>query len=148
MSLLVKLLREGAVAPERKTAGAAGYDLCSCEPATVPASGWSLVDTGIAVTVPEGTYGRIAPRSGLGVKGIAVGAGVVDRDYRGSLKVLLFNHSAAPFEVRPGDRVAQLVCERIATPPVEVVELLSDTDRGDRGFGSTGVAFLSALRAE
>ena len=144
--LKVKLLRPEAKAPERKSAAAAGYDLYACEEAHIPAyshlcpgNTWALVDTGVAVAVPEGTYGRIAPRSGLALRGIDVGAGVIDADYRGSVKVLLFNHSSeTPLMIRPGDRIAQLVLERIATPDVEVVDTLDDTDRGDDGFGSTG----------
>jgi dUTP pyrophosphatase len=90
------------------------------------------------MTVPRGTYGRIAPRSGLAVKGIDVGAGVVDRDYVGLVKVLLINNSAAAFAVNTGDRIAQLVLEQIATPPAIVVSKLDHTTRSDGGFGSTG----------
>ena len=81
----------------------------------------------------------MAPRSGLAVKhGIDVGAGVVDYDYRGPLGVVLFNFGQEPFEVKAGDRIAQLVLERIVTPAVEEVEELDSTERGAGGFGSTG----------
>jgi dUTP pyrophosphatase len=136
----VKFLREGAAAPERKSAGAAGYDLSACEDATIPPSSRALVDTGLAIAVPEGTYGRVAPRSGMAVRGVAVGAGVIDADYRGSLKVLLFNHSPAEtLVVQKGDRIAQLVLEVILTPEVEVTSELPAAERGIAGFGSTGV---------
>ena len=129
--------------PERKSAGAAGYDLVACENANIPPSMRALVDTGIAIAVPEGTYGRIAPRSGMAVRGISVGAGVIDADYRGSVKVLLFNHSSAEtLVVHKGDRIAQLVLEVILTPDVNVIaegEQLPDAERGVAGFGSTGV---------
>jgi dUTP pyrophosphatase len=139
MSLRVKLLREGSTAPERKSAGAAGYDLSACEAAVVLPGGWALVDTGVAIAVPPGTYGRIAPRSGLAVRGISVGAGVVDADYRGPVKVLLFNHSTSdPLAVEPGDRIAQLVLEAIVVPEVEVLQELPVAERGSSGFGSTG----------
>ena len=83
--------------------------------------------------------GRIAPRSGLAVKhSIDTGAGVIDSDYRGQVKVLLFNHSEVDFEIKEGDRVAQLVLERIYTPEVLVVEELKESIRGAGGFGSTG----------
>ena len=83
--------------------------------------------------------GRIAPRSGLAVKHfIDTGAGVIDSDYRGQVKVLLFNHSEVDFEIKEGDRIAQLVIERIYTPEVMVVEELEDSVRGAGGFGSTG----------
>lgn len=140
-TLLVKLMHPAARPPARQSPGAAGYDLHACEGARVEPGSWACVDTGIGVAVPEGTYGRIAPRSGLSAKGVDIGAGVVDADYRGRLKVLLFNHAAAPLDVSPGDRVAQLILERILTPPVRVLgpaEDLGETRRGAGGFGSTG----------
>lgn len=83
--------------------------------------------------------GRIAPRSGLASKNfIDTGAGVIDADYRGQVKVLLFNHAQTDFEVREGDRVAQLIIERIYTPEILVVEELEESVRGAGGFGSTG----------
>jgi dUTP pyrophosphatase len=83
--------------------------------------------------------GRVAPRSGLAAKhSIDVGAGVIDYDYRGPVKVILFNLSDADFAIKQGDRIAQLVLERIHTPDVVVVEKLADTVRGAGGFGSTG----------
>ena len=96
--------------------------------------------TGISVAIPEGCYGRIAPRSGLAVKRfIDVGAGVIDADYRGEIGVVLFNHSDEDFVVKPGDRIAQLILEKIETPTVKEAEELPDTKRGTDGFGSTGV---------
>ena len=107
----------------------------------VPARGKALLKTDIAVAVPPGTYGRVAPRSGLAWKNsIDVGAGVIDADYRGNVGVILFNHSDADFAVAAGDRIAQLVLEVIVTPDVEVVASLEDTARGAGGFGSTGVS--------
>lgn len=89
--------------------------------------------------MPEGTYGRVAPRSGLAWKNfIDVGAGVIDQDYRGNVGVILFNHSDTPFEIKKGDRIAQLILERIVHPVVVEADTLSDTDRGAGGFGSTG----------
>lgn len=83
--------------------------------------------------------GRVAPRSGLAVKHfIDTGAGVIDSDYRGQVKVLLFNHSEVDFGIKEGDRIAQLVIERICTPEVVVVEELEESVRGVGGFGSTG----------
>ena len=136
--LRVQILRNGARAPQRQSSGSAGYDLYACESNSVPPGGWALVDTGIAVAVPRGTYGRVAPRSSLAVRGVQVGAGVVDADYRGTVKVLLFNHGSTAMEVRDGDRIAQLVLERVRTPEVTVVDSLDGTDRGSGGFGSTG----------
>ena len=138
-ALRVVLLDPRAVVPARGSPGAAGYDLSSLDGGVVPARGRLCVPTGLGIAVPQGTYGRIAPRSGLAAKhSIHVGAGVVDEDYRGEVKVLLFNLSDVDFEIKAGDRVAQLVLERVATPDVEVVVSLEDTERGEGGFGSTG----------
>ncbi|KAH7725055.1 DeoxyUTP pyrophosphatase [Aphelenchoides avenae] len=132
---------EHARAPLVGSEKAAGADLCAAEECSVPAGGRRLVSTGLRVAIPDGYYGRIAPRSGLAVKHfIDVGAGVVDADYRGELKVLLFNFGSEHFEIGIGDRVAQLICEKIAHPVLAEVECLSDTKRGSAGFGSTGVS--------
>jgi dUTP pyrophosphatase len=136
--LKVKLVHPSAKLPSRATEGAAGYDLYASVPAVVPAGGWTLVSTGISISIPSGTYGRVAPRSGLSMKGICVGAGVVDEDFRGQVGVLLYNHANTDFEVKEGDRVAQLVLEKIETPDVVQVDELESTIRGSGGFGSTG----------
>src|SRR5210317_1339907 len=141
MTLLVKRLNEHATLPARGSPLAAGYDLSSSEDVSIPKGTRGLVGTGIAFTVPHETYGRIAPRSGLAVKkGIQVGAGVIDRDYTGEVKVVLFNHGDEDFEVKKGDRIAQLILERCETPEVEEIETLEQTDRGSGGFGSTGIS--------
>lgn len=144
MSLRVKCLHEGVSLPRRASGGAVGYDLYSNEDTLIPRGARALVGTGVAVVLPPGTYGRVAPRSGLAVKhGIQVGAGVIDPDYTGEIKVLLFNHGDAAFEVKRGERIAQLVLERCETPPVEeVVGTLKETERGSGGFGSTGTTTL------
>lgn len=113
-ALQVKLLSSSAKPPSRGSAFAAGYDLYASKEATVPARGKVLVDTDISIAVPAGTYGRVAPRSGLASKhSIDVGAGVIDADYRGPVKVLLFNLSDNDFKVGVGERVAQLIVERV-----------------------------------
>jgi dUTP pyrophosphatase len=146
--LRVQLLSSAACAPARHSAWAAGYDLASAEDATVPPQSWRLVDTGVAVAVPPGTYGRVAPRSGLSLRGTTVGAGVIDADYRGPVKVLLFNHHPTEgLSVRRGDRIAQLVLEVIRTPEVAVVPDLDATERGAAGFGSTGFVVPQQRRA-
>ncbi|XP_042220052.1 LOW QUALITY PROTEIN: deoxyuridine 5'-triphosphate nucleotidohydrolase, mitochondrial-like [Homarus americanus] len=102
----------------------------------IPGQGKAPIKTDIQVELPEDCYGRVAPRSGLSWKNhIDIGAGVIDRDYRGNVGVVLFNHAKTDFEVKKGDRVAQLICEKIVYP--EVCELV-DTERGADGFGSTG----------
>jgi dUTP pyrophosphatase len=140
MPLKVKCLYDGVHLPTRGSAGAVGYDLYSCEDVTIPRGARALISTGLAVVLPVGTYGRVAPRSGLAVKhGIQVGAGVIDPDYTGELKVLLFNHGDDVFEVKKGDRMAQLIIEKCETPEVEEVGTIKETERGDGGFGSTGM---------
>ncbi|KAK4105322.1 dUTP diphosphatase, partial [Parathielavia hyrcaniae] len=137
--LLIKRLSDKARLPTRGSAFAAGYDLYAAHDTTIPARGKELVDTDLSMSIPVGTYGRIAPRSGLAAKHfIDTGAGVIDADYRGPLKVLLFNHADSDFEVKEGDRVAQLVIERIYTPEVVEVQELEASVRGAGGFGSTG----------
>ena len=139
MTLFVKRLNEHGIIPARGSPMAAGYDLSSSEDVSITKGTRGLVSTGIAFTVPYGTYGRIAPRSGLAVKkGIQVGAGVIDRDYTGEVKVVLFNHGDEDVEIKRGDRIAQLIIEQIEMPEVKVVSELLMTERGEGGFGSTG----------
>jgi dUTP pyrophosphatase len=140
MALLVKTLHPAAKIPRRESHGAAGYDLSSAVDVTIPPGSRAVVSTGIAIAVPEGTYGRVAPRSGLAAKhGIDVLAGVIDEDYRGEVGVILLNTDSTAFSIAAGDRIAQLVLEKIETPLVAVVTDLGSTARGGGGFGSTGV---------
>ena len=137
--LRVVLTSPTARAPTKGSVLAAGYDLYAAQPCDIAPGGKGVVPTDIRVELPPGTYGRIAPRSGLAVHAhIQVGAGVVDRDYTGNLGVVLFNHSPHLFRVETGDRIAQLICERIAEPQLVVVSSVADTGRGAGGFGSTG----------
>ena len=127
-----------AHAPFKGSPLAAGYDLYSAVNIIVPAQGRALIHTDLKVSVPRGTYGRIAPRSGLAATHfIDVGAGVVDEDYRGPLVVVIFNHAHVPFEVKQGDRIAQLICEKIVYPDLMQVADLDATERGHGGFGSS-----------
>ncbi|XP_037553027.1 deoxyuridine 5'-triphosphate nucleotidohydrolase, mitochondrial isoform X2 [Nematolebias whitei] len=132
-------LSEHATTPTRGSTKAAGYDLYSAYDYSVGAMDKAIVKTDIQIAVPHGYYGRVAPRSGLAAKHfIDVGAGVVDEDYRGNVGVVLFNFSKEMFEVKKGDRVAQLVCEKICYPHLVEEKTLDETDRGAGGFGSTG----------
>ena len=133
------MLSPGAIAPTRGSSGAAGYDLYAIEDVVIGQYEFTQVNTGVSVAIPSGYYGRIAPRSGLSAKyGIVIGGGVIDEDYRGELKVLM-SCLRGIYDVRKGDRIAQLIIEKIATPELEIVDSLDDTDRGESGFGSTGV---------
>ncbi|KAJ0172265.1 hypothetical protein K1T71_012238 [Dendrolimus kikuchii] len=132
-------LSEHAFPPHKGSDKAAGFDLKSAYDYAVPARGKELVKTDLQIEVPSGCYGRVAPRSGLAVKNfIDVGAGVIDMDYRGNVGVVLFNHSDTDFVVKKGDRIAQLICEKICYPTLVEVPKLSETERGEDGFGSTG----------
>ena len=138
-----KRMREGAQLPQRKTEGAAGYDLCACveAPVTLQPGDSYRFPTGIACEIPQGCAGLIFTRSGLGCKkGVAVrnGVGVIDSDYRGELHVGLANFSKEAYTVQPGERIAQLVIIPVCLPLLEEAEELSSTQRGTGGFGSTG----------
>ena len=144
MKLLIKKLNENAVVPQRQTEFSAGYDLSACcdEPITVKAGQTVKVHTGVAMEIDgeKNTVGLIYARSGIATKfGIAPAncVGVIDWDYRGELIVALHNSSENDFVINHGERIAQLVLAPVFTPEVEVVDELSDTDRGAGGFGST-----------
>ena len=134
-----KRLHPEAQLPTRGSAGAAGLDLYAVERVVIEPGGRAAVRTGVAVAIPRGFYGRVAPRSGLAVRhGIDTLAGVIDSDYRGEILCALVNHGREPFHVEPGARVAQLLIESIATPEPAWAEDLEQTERGAGGFGSSG----------
>ena len=147
--LKVKRHSETATLPERKSALAAGYDVCSDEVLTLPPGARRAINTNISVEVPPGHYGRLAPRSGLAVnKGINVMAGVIDADFRGMIAVVLINHSSEHFYVKVGDRIAQLILEKCSMFDVEEIHEHSATARGTSGFGSTGIHSAPAEKVE
>ena len=144
MALNVTKLDHHAILPARGSPEAAGYDLFSIDSYVVLPGCRVVVSTGISVQLPPGTYGRIAPRSGLAVKhGLDTLAGVIDPDYQGEVKVVLQNlDTQKPFVIRPGYRIAQLILENYTV--AEVVEVAGEstplvTQRGVGGFGSTGI---------
>jgi dUTP pyrophosphatase len=140
-TLLVKRLSKDAILPQRSSTKAAGYDLSSAKNMIIPAKGKARIPTDLSFEFPEGVYGRIADRSGMAYKNhIAVAAGVIDADYTGPVGIVLFNHSDKDFKISTGDRVAQLILEMHKIVPVEEVESLTKTDRGDSGFGSSGIS--------
>eukprot|EP00435_Cladocopium_sp_Y103_P036774 s34_g9.t1 len=142
--LKVKLLSESAVLPTRGTVGSAGLDLSASEDYKINPGDYLLIKTGVAVELPRGTYGRLASRSSLASMGVEVSAGVIDRDFRGEIKVLMHNQSGREFWVRRGDRIAQLIVERVMEVEVQQVTSLSETSRGRQGFGSTGLEAWSS----
>lgn len=132
-------LDEHACVPERQHPQDAGLDLKSPKNAyiTIPAGKFVFVDTGVHVELPSGCVGMIKSRSGLNKNGIQV-EGVIDENYRGSIGLTLYNHSKYPIIIVPKERIAQLVIVECMYPDVEVVDELTETDRGENGFGSTG----------
>jgi dUTP pyrophosphatase len=132
-------LNSKASLPVRGSTHSAGLDLCSVENRILGAGERAAISTGLAVAIPNGFYGRVAPRSGLAIKhGVDVLAGVVDSDYRGEIRCALINHGSEPFEIIKGMRIAQLIIEAIAMPVPEWDTELDATERGEGGFGSTG----------
>ena len=114
---------------------AAGHDLYAMEEVLIPAKGQTLVDTGLAVGLPRGIYARIAPRRGLAnKKRINVGGGVIDADHTGEVKVILTNHTTQDCLIQVGERMAQIIVEKINTETVVQVEHLANTDCGSKGF--------------
>lgn len=138
--LKVKRLTDTAKIPTRAHANDVGLDLYADTEVFVPARGRKPIPLGIAVEIPVGYVGSIRPRSGLAMNhGLAAVIGTVDPGYRGEVKALLVNHSDHHFEIKPGMRVAQLVLELCAVmDPIEVPELSNGTERGAKGFGSSG----------
>ena len=142
----VKRLAHGAdlPLPAYATDGAAGMDVLAAEDVTLAPGARHAVATGLALAIPPGFEIQVRPRSGLALKhGIAVAntPGTIDSDYRGELKVILINHGAHKFEIRRGDRVAQLVLAPVIQASWLEVAELDETDRGEGGFGSTGGVF-------
>jgi len=134
----LKILSDKATVPKRALPGSAGLDLSASEDVTIPPRKWKLVSTGLAMQIPGGYYGRIAPRSGLAAKnGIDVLAGVIDENYTGEVKVILMNNDDKEFQDHCGERIAQIIFEKILVDDFEVVSELTETERGANGFGST-----------
>jgi dUTP pyrophosphatase len=136
-------LRPGAQLPVQARAGDAGFDLVADESALLaPGGGRAVVGTGLSVAIPEGHAGFVLPRSGLALShGVTVlnAPGLIDSGYRGELRVLLINTDPeSPYEVQPGDRIAQLVVQPVEAATFELAEELSPSIRGDQGFGHSG----------
>jgi len=139
-TLKVKRLREDAILPVRKRRGDAGLDLYSAEEVVLKPNEWVAVPTGIAVEIPEGHFGLIKDRSGLALKhALHCLAGVVDENYRGEVKVVLINLGREEVKLPKGTRIAQLLIVPYLRVEVEEVAKLSDTERGEKGFGSSGL---------
>lgn len=137
MQVKIKL-DDGAFMPERAYEYDAGYDLKSPIKTRLYAGQAVVIDTGVHVAIPVGYVGMIKSKSGLNVKHDIVGEGVVDAGYNGSIHVKLYNHGTESYMIEVGDKISQLVIMPIITPELVVVDELDETDRGDKGFGSSG----------
>ena len=134
---------EHAILPRRGTNCSAGSDLHSLYDYIIEPHSRCLISTGLKMQFPYNVYARIAPRSGLSLKnGIDVMAGVIDPDYTGEIKVLLYNSSDLKFEVQKGDRIAQIIFEQFKYPNFTEVNEINETERSTGGFGSTGLKFI------
>jgi dUTP pyrophosphatase len=136
---LPALVGDGGSLPEYASAGAAGADLRASEPVEIAPGGRAAVPTAVRLQIPPGHVGLVWPRSGLAVRyGIDTMAGVIDSDYRGEVRVVLVNHGEEPFRVARGDRIAQLLVQRVERAAFAAVPTVDETNRGEGGFGSTG----------
>ena len=136
--------QEGAIIPEYKTSGAAGADVCAflSEPVVIKSGEFAMIPTGLSFAIPEGYEIQVRPRSGLAAKnGVTVlnTPGTIDSDYRGEVKVILINHGKDAFTVNNDDRIAQLIVAPVTQGVFEKTDELDSTERGEGGFGSTGV---------
>jgi dUTP pyrophosphatase len=137
--LRFKQLDPRAVLPKRGSVLAAGLDVCSIEDVEIGPKQRATAKTGLAVAIPAGFYGRIAPRSGLAAKmGLDVLSGVIDADYRGEILCLLYNTGDETINLPAGSKICQLIIEQIITPEATWANDLDETARGAGGFGSTG----------
>jgi dUTP pyrophosphatase len=136
-------LREGARLPVRMTAGASGFDLTACDPVVIEPRCFAVVPTGIAVAIPIGYEAQVRPRSGLAARhgiGVLNAPGTIDADFRGEVRVVLFNFSEGRVEVAAGDRIAQLVVQAVPEVRYVFADELPASLRGEGGFGHTGLA--------
>ena len=146
-TLRVYRMRADAVIPRYKTSGAAGMNLAACldSPLTIAPGRSARVPTGLRIALPTGHEGQVRPRSGLAARHAVTvlnAPGTIDEDYRGEVQVLLVNHGTEPFTIETGDRIAQLIVAPVTQVEVTTVNdeaALGGTERGDGGFGSTGV---------
>lgn len=133
-------LADGARLPERKTAGASGYDLCALRACQVQPGRVAVIETGVSLEMPLGIEAQVRPRSGMASRGAIAVLGTVDSDFRAGVRVILANIASDALTINPGDRVAQLVFCRVELPELQVVDasLLTTTERGSGSLGSTG----------
>ena len=135
------VVSSSGIMPERKSEWASGYDLCAClqaESQYINPMSWRLIATGIKLEIPNGWEAQIRPRSSMTMAGIILPIGTIDSDYRGEIKIMAYNTGSSPFKIVHGQRIAQLVFSAVCQPRLVKVEELSNSERGEGGFGSTG----------
>jgi dUTP pyrophosphatase len=141
MKLKIKKIHPAAITPTYAHPGDAGMDLYAIEELEIAAGDTALVHTGITIALPPGTEAQVRPRSGLALKHsvtVLNTPGTIDEGYRGEICVILINHGKHPFDIVPGMRIAQMVIKPVLSVAIEESEELSETGRGQGGFGSTG----------
>lgn len=140
MKIKIKKLSENAIIPKYAHCGDAGMDIFSIENVIVPAGERVLVSTGISIELPAGYVSLIWDKSGIAVKsGVTTLAGVIDANYRGEYKIVLFNTSNEDYDIETGHKIAQILIQKIECPEIEIVDSLEESSRMDGGFGSTGL---------
>lgn len=140
IKLKIQKIEEGAVAPGYAKAGDAGMNLYSAEDLVLKGGERQAIKTGIKMEIPDGYVGLIWDRSGMAFNnGIKTMAGVIDCGYRGEVKVVLTNLSQEDFEIKKGYKIAQMIIQKFESPKIEIADSLSSSERGDGGFGSTGI---------
>jgi dUTP pyrophosphatase len=132
-------ISKNATTPTKGSPFSAGYDLYAAKDLVILFQNVGMIPTDLKISVPSGTYGRIASRSSLSVKNIHVTAGVIDEDYPSPVNIVLHNGGFTTFTVKKGDKIAQLICKKILYPALLEVAVLDTTQRGEKGFGSTGM---------
>jgi len=142
LKLKVKRIRKDVILPEYKTEGASGFDLSSSVNSLLKAGEFAVIPTGLIIEVPPGYEAQVRSRSGLAANngiGVLNSPGTIDSDYRGEIKIVLFNFSDRDFNIQKGDRIAQMVVSKIERVKVIQVEDIGGSERGTQGFGSTGI---------
>ena len=143
MIVKIKKLNDAAAVPEYKTSMSAGADIYACldSPVIIKPSEIVMVPTGISIEVPEGFEAQVRPRSGLAAKGISIpnSPGTIDADYRGEVKIIIINLGKADFQINHHDRIAQIIISRVEKAEFKLNDELTETERGNGGFGSTGI---------
>lgn len=141
MKLKIKRLNEDAIMPKYQTVGSAGFDLCATEVAIIEPHKTVIIGSGLSFEIPEGFFGAVYARSGLGIKNgirLANDVGIIDSDYRGEVKIALHNDSDVPFTITKGMRCCQMLIQPVVQCEIEEATDLTDTERGQGGLGSTG----------